>query len=89
MIPSHYFYQICPSFYQQSDCTPPKCVELSEYTDSAHTKDLTVDTQVLLLDLVLISLVDMSSNWMFSYPHCRYTVPAAGSGFNQFGGHEF
>ena len=22
----------------QNDCTPPKCSELSEYTDSAHTE---------------------------------------------------
>ena len=37
MIPSHFFYQMYPSFFQQNDGTLPKCVELSEYTDSAHT----------------------------------------------------
>ena len=24
-------------FFQQNDCTPPKCGEMSEYNDSAHT----------------------------------------------------
>ena len=38
MIPPHLFYQIYPSFLEQNDCTPPKCGELSEYTDSAHTE---------------------------------------------------
>ena len=37
MIP-HLFYQIYLSFLEQNDCTPPKCGELSEYTDSAHTE---------------------------------------------------
>ena len=38
MIPPHLFYQIYLSFLDQNDCTPPKCGELSEYTDSAHTE---------------------------------------------------
>ena len=38
MIPLHLFYQIYISFLEQNDCTPPKCGELSEYTDSAHTE---------------------------------------------------
>ena len=38
MIPPHLFYQIYLSFLEQNDCTPPKCGELSEYTDSAHTE---------------------------------------------------
>ena len=38
MIPRHLFYQIYLSFLEQNDCTPPKCGELSEYTDSAHTE---------------------------------------------------
>ena len=38
MIPPHLFYQIYLSFPEQNDCTPPKCGELSEYTDSAHTE---------------------------------------------------
>ena len=38
MIPPHLFYQIYLSFLEQYDCTPPKCGELSEYTDSAHTE---------------------------------------------------
>ena len=37
MIPPHLFYQIYIFFLEQNDCTPPKCGELSEYTDSAHT----------------------------------------------------
>ena len=32
------FYQIYPSSYGPDNCTPPKCGELSEYTDSAHTE---------------------------------------------------
>ena len=35
MIPPHSFFQIYLSLL---DCTPPICGELSEYTDSAHTK---------------------------------------------------
>ena len=38
MIPPHLFYQIYLSFLEQNDCTPPKCGELSEYNDSAHTE---------------------------------------------------
>ena len=38
MIPPHLFYQIYLSFLEQNDCTPPKCGELSEYTDSDHTE---------------------------------------------------
>ena len=39
MIPPHLFYQyLYLSFLEQNDCTPPKCGELSEYTDSAHTE---------------------------------------------------
>ena len=41
------------------------------------------------MDLVLIRLVDMSINTMFSDPLCRYTGPKGGSGFNQIGGHEY
>ena len=37
MIPPHFFYQIYLSFFQQNDCTPPKCDKLSEYADNAHT----------------------------------------------------
>ena len=38
MIPPHLFYEIYLSFLEQNDCTPPKCGELPEYTDSAHTE---------------------------------------------------
>ena len=38
MIPPHLFYQIYISFLEQTDCTPPKCGEMSDYTDSAHTE---------------------------------------------------
>ena len=39
MITAHFFYQIYLSFFfQQYDCTPPKCDKVSEYTDSAHTE---------------------------------------------------
>ena len=38
MIPPHLFYQIYLFFLEQNDCTPPKCGEVSEYTDSAHTE---------------------------------------------------
>ena len=41
------------------------------------------------MDMVLISLMDMHFNRVFSYPHCRYLGPTGGSGFNQIGGHEF
>ena len=47
MIPPHLFYQICLSFLEQNYCTPPKCCELSEYTDSAHPEiwDLSMSRQ--------------------------------------------
>ena len=38
MIPPHNIYQIYHSLSVRDDCTPPKCGELSEYTDSAHTE---------------------------------------------------
>ena len=38
MIPPHNIYQIYHSLFVRDDCTPPKCGELSEYTDSAHTE---------------------------------------------------
>ena len=38
MIPPHLFYQIHLSFLEQNNCTPPRCGELSDYTDSAHTE---------------------------------------------------
>ena len=41
------------------------------------------------MDLVLIRLVDMGFNVMFSDPHCRYTGSTGGSGYNLIGGHGF
>ena len=41
------------------------------------------------MELVLIRFVDMSSKRMFSDPHCRYTGPTGGDGFNQIGEHGF
>ena len=38
MIPPHNIYQIYHFLSVRDDCTPPKCGELSEYTDSAHTE---------------------------------------------------
>ena len=38
MTPSHIFLQIYISLLEADDCTPPKCGELSGYTDSAHTE---------------------------------------------------
>ena len=38
MIPPHLSHPIYLSFFQQNDCTPLKCSELSEYTDSAHSE---------------------------------------------------
>ena len=38
MIPPYNIYQIYHSLSVQDDCTPPKCGELLEYTDSAHTE---------------------------------------------------
>ena len=50
---------------------------------------LTVYIQDLLVDLILITLMDMGFSWMFSDPHCRYTGPIGGSDFNQIDGHGF
>ena len=49
------------------------------------------------MDLVLIRLVDIGFNTMFSDPHCRYVQPSGGFvlirlvdiGFNQIGRHWF
>ena len=49
---------------------------------------LTVGIHDLNVDLVLIRLMDMGFNGMFSNPHCRYTRPTYGYSFNQIGGHE-
>ena len=38
MIPPYVFYQIYPSLFGPDDCTPSKCGEMSEYTDSTHTE---------------------------------------------------
>ena len=37
-ITSDLFYQIYLSLFEPDACTPPKCGELSEYTDSVHTE---------------------------------------------------
>ena len=37
-IPQHHIFQIHHFLSERDDCTPPKCGELSEYTDSAHTE---------------------------------------------------
>ena len=37
-IPPHHIYQIYHFLFEWDDFTPPKCGELSDYTDSAHTK---------------------------------------------------
>ena len=57
MIPPH-IYQIYHSLSVLDDCTPPKCGELSEYTDSAHTEvklSYCVSSSVTSLSLVFDS----------------------------------
>ena len=41
------------------------------------------------MDLVLIKLVDMDFDGIFSEPHQRYLGFTGGSDCNQIGGHEF
>ena len=50
---------------------------------------LTVCIQDLLVDLILITLMDMGFSWMFSDAHCMYTGPISGSDFNHIDGHGF
>ena len=38
MIPPHNIFEIYNSLSVRDDCIPPKCGELSEYTDSVHTE---------------------------------------------------
>ena len=38
MIPPHLVYQISFSFFENNNYSPPKCGELSDHTDSAHTE---------------------------------------------------
>ena len=39
--------------------------------------------------MVLIRLVDVCFSGVFSDPHCKYTMPEGGSGFNHISGHDF
>ena len=48
MISPHLIHQIYLFFLEQNDCTPPKCGELSEYTDSAHTEAGTTQNNFIL-----------------------------------------
>ena len=42
------------------------------------------------MELVLVRLVDMSFNTVFSDLHCRYIIGSTGAAdFSQIGGHEF
>ena len=66
MIPPHLFYQIYLSFPEQNDCTPPKCGELSEYTDSAHTE--------------VEDLSSRCMNGSNVYDRCGHDTGGAGSG---------
>ena len=54
-----------------------------------YSQILTVDIYGLQVDNILIRLMDMSFNEMFSDPHSRYIGPTGGYHFNQIGGHEF
>ena len=56
MIPPHLFYQIYLSFLEQNDCTPPKCGELPEYTDSAHTEVEDLDRMKLVRNRTITKL---------------------------------
>ena len=38
MIPPHLFFQIYLRLFAKYDCTPPKCGDLSDYTDSDLTE---------------------------------------------------
>ena len=60
MIPPHLFYQIYLSFPEQNDCTPPKCGELSEYTDSAHTEVEDLSSRCMNGSNKLITVLDIS-----------------------------
>ena len=50
---------------------------------------LTVVIYCLQVDLILIKLMDMGYNEIFSDPHCSYILPTGGSGVNHIGGHAF
>ena len=75
------YYHVCEMVHKKKI---PCC-----WVSTGCSQILTVDLQDLQVDLVLIRLVDMGFNWMFSYPHCRFTRHTGGSGFNQIGGHGF
>ena len=36
--PRHLFYQVYFSLFEQNDCIPTQCGEVSEYSDSAHAE---------------------------------------------------
>ena len=62
MIPPHLFYQIYLSFLERNDCTPPKCGELSEYTDSAHTE--VEDPSLGCMNVYICSVQNINAmNW--------------------------
>ena len=82
MIP-HLFYQIYPSFLEQNDCTPPKCDELSEYTDSAHTEVEDLSSRYMNGSNVYDRCGHDTRLLHPSCTACRYTGPTGESGFNR------
>ena len=57
MIPPHLFYQIYLSFLEQNNCTPLKCGELSEYTDSAHTEVEDLSSRYMNVEEILQKII--------------------------------
>ena len=63
MIPPHLFYQIYLFFFEKNDCTPPKCGELSEYTDRGGGSFLKIYEWVKCVTLRQASLCMVKVVW--------------------------
>ena len=73
MIPPYLFFQIYLPMLEQNDCNPPKCGELSEYTDSclSEMEDL---SSICLNATPLYKLSCFSHLFLVSESHSRKRV---------------
>ena len=68
MIPPHLFFQLYFPFRQQNGCTSPKCRELSEHTDSAHTK--VEDLSSRMYEMGQMCMIDAGHDTRLLHPSC-------------------
>ena len=67
MIPPHLSHHIYFFFFQQNYCTPPKCGELSEYTECMNVSDMTDASTTqdnFILPVPPVGGLPISQNWL-------------------------